>query len=154
MDMQDTDAVKKQYILHYILKPDLASDEELHGQRTAINLKVEAAGGKVDASVCQDNARRLAYPIKKADHGYFCEIVFQLEPGCVQGLYENLRLERSILRYTIEAKRPAEKNMFRRKSRSQIQSKIEVPPVKSDLPTEKMSVEELDKKLDEIIKNI
>ena len=155
---QDQDKIKKQYILHYVLRPDLISEEELHGRRTAVNAKVEAVGGKVEASLCQDSARRLAYPIKKTERGYFCETAFLLEPEGVKTLYENLRLEPYLLRYVIESKNPPAKIKPRRKAKTELHKKTDIapltPPLKSEAPTEKISIEELDKKLDEIIKNI
>jgi len=155
-DMQDS--VKKQYILHYILRPDITGEEELHGQRTAINAKVEAAGGKIEASLCQDSARRFAYPIKRIERGYFCETAFQLDPEGVKGLYEALRLEPFVLRHLIESKSPAAKIRPNRKPKFSAQKEVHAPtpatPQGKDAQAEKISIEELDKRLDEIIKNI
>lgn len=162
--MTETEIAKKQYILHYITKPDFASEEELHNVRQFINEKVTALGGTIEASLCQDNARRLAYPIKKCERGYFCETAFLLDPERVKELYDNLRLDPVILRYVIGFKPKATKNRpLRRRTPLVLEGKAEMPPqnqqntqtVPPQAETrEKISIEELDKKLDEIIKNI
>ena len=104
--MEDTsEQIKKQYTLHFILKPGLSS-EETHNYRQVINDKVSALDGKIEASICQESARRLAYPIGKEQQGYLCESVFSLAPEKVKSLYEDLRQESNIIRHVIEIKRP------------------------------------------------
>jgi len=178
--MEDTsEQIKKQYTLHFILKPGLGS-EETHNYRQVINDKVSALDGKIEASICQETARRLAYPIGKEQQGYLCESVFSLAPEKVKSLYEDLKQESNIIRHVIEVKRPikASAKLRARKERRRpgvqaSEEKESVPPRRGgvwlpesdlDKPKEsvsrevekrgKISAEEIDKKLDEIIKNI
>jgi len=147
----------------------------LHNYRQIINEKVEAAGGKIEASVCQDVVRRLAYPIKDYEKSYICESAFTIEPASIKTLSDGLKSEVDIMRYIIELKRPMKIRV--KPSRSSTAEKLQ----KTDSPTsaqtpeqfprlsteetqkdvgqvqekrEKISMEEIDKKLDEIIKNI
>lgn len=159
------DVIKKQYILHYILKPDLTGPEELHKRRQMVNEKVETVGGEVEASVCQEGVRRLSYPIKKVEKGYFCETAFKLEPEGLLKLNQNLKPEHSLLRYFIECKdqtkklprRPSRVATFQKKILPLTEEGQEVmksPRPRTEEKRERISVEELDKKLEEIMKNI
>lgn len=125
-----------------------------------MNTAVESAGGTIEASLCQDSVRRLAYPINKTERGYFCETAFNIDTQSVHTLRNNLKREPSILRCIIESRRPSEKIKPMRKPRFLRETKETMPQTQSSTPTtseekrEKISIEELDKKLEEIIKNI
>lgn len=153
------DQAKKQYILHYIFKPDFTSEDELHNHRQAINEKITTFGGEVGASICQESIRRLAYPIKKIGKGYSCEAAFIMEPEKVNQLAESLRHESKLLRHMIELKKPR-RIKSRRKPDFSAEKKKEFVGEHAEQPSaaeekrEKISIEELDKKLEEIIKNI
>lgn len=175
-EIEVEEPIKKQYTLHFILKPGFSADEA-HSYRKTLNEKIEARGAKIEASTCQDEARRLAYPIEKKEKGYLCESVFMADPENIKGLYEDLRGDDNILRYIIESKKrfkkPAKSRALKRKA-SQTQEtdgkeipmpepgKMWSPEAQPEMnagsidkePREKISVEEIDKKLDEIIKNI
>jgi len=177
--MEDTsEQIKRQYTLHFILKQGLSS-EETHNYRQVINDKVSALDGKIEASICQESARRLAYPIGKEQQGYLCESVFSIAPEKVKSLYDDLKQESNIIRHVIEIKKPVKasaKSRARKERRRPLQASEEKGSVPSRrggvwLPEtgsseakesvshevekrDKISVEEIDKKLDEIIKNI
>jgi ribosomal protein S6 len=151
---------KREYILHFIVKSSL-NPEELHMYRTGVNEKILGMGGKVNASVCQEIARRLAYPIKKESQGYMCESAFLIEPKSIQGLSDALKQDVPLIRYVIEEK-PKRKQVAQRRRRSERLTPPEsrgreaMAPQGAPLPEkhEKISMEEINKKLDEIIKNI
>ncbi len=144
--------IKREYILHFIVKPSM-NPEELHTYRTSVNEKILGMGGKVNASVCQESARRLAYPIKKESQGYMCESAFLIEPASVKGLSDALKQDAPLIRYVIEEKPKRRQITLRRRGRER---EIMVSQGASPQPEkhEKISMEEINKKLDEIIKNI
>ena len=178
-EIEVEEQIKKQYTLHFILKPGFSSDEA-HSYRKTLNDKVEATGSTIDASTCQDEARRLSYPIEGEEKGYLCESVFTGDPASIKDLYESIRGDENVLRYTIEAKRRAQKPVKARSLRRKVVQPSQTADGKSiptsepgkmwspekpteegakDMatdqePREKISIEEIDKKLDEIIKNI
>lgn len=144
--------IKREYILHFIVRPTVGA-EELHMYRAAMNEKIQGMGGKVNASVCQETARRLAYPIKKEGQGYVCESVFLFEPKKLKGLSDALKQEASIIRYVLEQKEKRPKVQVRRRRSEQTIMPQGATPATLE-KREKISMEEIDKKLDEIIKNI
>jgi len=149
---------KKEYILHYILKPSMSSDEA-HQYRSAMNEKIQGNGGEVKASVCQEAAQRLAYPIARESSGYFCESVFLLQPEHVTALSDTLKHEVQITRYVIKRKEKRAQPKIRKQTRripgeKEITSRQPFPTSRPEEKRETVSMEEIDKKLDEIIKNI
>lgn len=162
--MEET--IKKQYILHFILGSSVNSGGA-DARRAKINQKIEARDGEIEASICQDASRRFAYPINKQNGGYFCESVFSVSPENIKALSDDLKSEPQIIRYMVELKKPVK---FRAKpTRSERYKNTAEAPQHATRPTsptskesidsgarkrEKVSMEEIDKKLDEIIKNI
>ncbi|MFY9457360.1 MAG: 30S ribosomal protein S6 [Candidatus Spechtbacterales bacterium] len=158
--------IKKHYILHFILKPEFNSADDLHNYRQTINEKIEALEGRIEASLCQEETRRLAYQIEKQQQGYLCESAFLIDPTRIKELANNLTGEPHIVRYMIEIKKPLKKNARLRAMRLR-----SIPVPGQTKPSEqaildtgnmgreqekrsKITLDELDKKLDEIIKNI
>ena len=132
---------------------------EAEKYRATINERIQAAGGEIQASLCQDSARGLAYPIGKESHGYFCESAFTLERQNVRELADTFRHDPSIIRYMIEhreKKRLVEKARRTRKMplRPSIVAPSDSAPASLQEKRENISMDEIDKKLDEIIKNI
>jgi ribosomal protein S6 len=163
----EEETIKKQYTLHFILDSSVNSGGA-DACRAKINEKIEARGGKIEASICQDASRRFAYPINKQNAGFFCESVFSVFPESIKTLSDDLKSEHQIIRYMVEFKKPMK---FRAKPtrgeryKSAIQGEAtrlvvparqasEAPYDSGSHKREKVSMEEIDKKLDEIIKNI
>ena len=146
---------KREYILHFIVKPAM-NPEELHMYRTSVNERILGMGGKVNASVCQEVARRLAYPIKKESQGYMCESAFSIEPKSVKGFSDALKQDSPLIRYVIEEKPKRTRIAVRRRGREHetLISRGATPGTPGLEKHEKISMEEINKKLDEIIKNI
>lgn len=154
------------------------TDAEIEKIKTQVVSEVETAGGTV---VKTENLGkiRLAYPIKKQRHGTYILVYFDAESSVITTLNRKLTLTDEILRHTITA-RPAEaeKHVFEltsyvaplseeaRQEREvshrapivrQPRRKVEeiIPPAPSATSQEesKMTMEELDKKLDEILES-
>ncbi len=157
--------IKKRYILHFILKPEFNAADDLHNYRQTINKKIEALEGQIEASLCQEETRRLAYEIGKQSQGYLCESAFLIEPEKIKELSNNLKGESRIVRYMIETKKPMSKKTRLRSMRLR-SIPAEIKPSEQAMQEthktggreqekrSKISIDEIDKKLDEIIKNI
>ena len=155
---QEEEQLKSSYILHFILRPSMNA-EEVDKYRASINEKIQTAGGEIQASLCQDSARNLAYPIDKESRGYFCESAFTLERQNVKELSDALKHDSSIIRYMVEhreKKRLVEKARRTRKMplRPSIVAPSDSAPAALEEKRDNISMDEIDKKLDEIIKNI
>lgn len=155
----------KQYVLHFITKPSLKT-EEVFALREGVNEKITEAGGQIGASLCKELADALAYPIKKETRGFFCETIFTIPAKDIGTFANSLKRDEQILRYMIERKEIRErKRLLKRRVRkpsatvpqgapSQPQEILLAPISHEQEKREKISMEEIDKKLDEIIKNI
>ncbi|MFH1366817.1 MAG: 30S ribosomal protein S6 [Patescibacteria group bacterium] len=148
----------KHYEILYILAPDLS--EEQHAKTVALAEDlIKNEGGKIAKSEILGK-KKLAYAIKKATLGSYCLFEFDLEPAKLSGLEQKFRLMTEILRFLITVKDPTKE---RPKTVSLKPKAVEAPaprifkkePTK-EKPREKLqkvSIEELDKKLDEILKD-
>jgi len=98
--------------------------------------------------------RKLAYPIRSTKHGHYLDILFEAENDVATRLHQALTLNTDILRYQIvqEEQTAGKSTGLRRRFRS-----IRKMPLAAVLPGEeslgpgKVSLEELDKKLEEIL---
>jgi len=168
-----------QYELLYIV-PTQYTDEEIVGIQTKISELVEKFGGKVLRNDSLGKIR-LAYSIKKIRHGTYVLVHFNGEPSEIQELDRQLKLAEEVLRHTIvmreddalekeyqissyvaplsEEARAQKKEMPRTTFSAPVSTPVTTtvkeiaPPTPSATSTEesKMSIEELDKKLDEIL---
>lgn len=167
-----------QYELLYIV-PTQYTDDEIVGIQAKISKLVEKFGGKVLRNESLGKIR-LAYSIKKIRHGTYILVHFNGKQSEIQELDRQLKLSEEILRHTIvmreddalekeyqissyvaplseEAKaqkREAAKPIFSAPEAKSLASVKEIaPPTPSATSAEesKMSIEELDKKLDEIL---
>lgn len=137
--------------------------------------KIVAMLEKVGANILRNENLgkiRFAYPIKKARHGTYILVHFDADPAVVQALNRQLELTDEILRHTLlvrvpgsekkkielipyvaplseEAKRSEAKPTIQREKSTPVEELVIAAPL---LPAEPaMSMEELDRKLDEIL---
>lgn len=166
-----------EYELLYIV-PSQFADTEVAGVQKNVRGFIEKYGGKV-LSEKNLGKIRLAYPIKKVSHGTYILAYFNAEPAGIKDLDRELTLHDEVLRHVIVS-RPegaleqtfeitsyvaplsdearAQKRDTRpvgSKSASAVSESIEdgAPLAPSATSTEEanMSMEELDKKIDEIL---
>ncbi len=113
--------------------------------------------------------RKLAYPIQKAAHGYYFASEFELEDVAgLKALNNNLKLDKEVLRYQIIAKPKITPEEIARQERQKRREKMEgqtqperarpeKPGVKKTArpkaESKKVSIENLDEKLDELLKD-
>jgi small subunit ribosomal protein S6 len=128
--------------------------------------KVKTILGEHNAKITKEenlNKQRLAYPIKKNSHGYYILIEMILDKKELKAINNALRIFPEVLRYLITIKKEKtekeiqlEKRLQEKltKEKEQEIEKLATAPKetpKKEAPV-KVSAEELDKKLDEILK--
>jgi len=146
----------KKYEILYII-PGKYTDEEIG----AITEKVKGILTEAGASVAETHhlgKRKLAYPIKHVRHGNYVLSYFEAETDIISKINATLRLTGEVLRHLIverdpritelpsfaEAEWPVERERVRR-------PRPELKPQEAPGKKEAVSIEELDKKLEEIL---
>lgn len=116
--------------------------------------------------------RKLAYPIGQVYHGYYFVMEFNMDPGNLSKLNTALRLDQELVRYLVVAKvLQTDEEKAKEKERRARQEAEEVEELKEKITSQKtagetakavetpkakaaagkVSMEDLDKKLDELI---
>jgi len=157
------------YELLYIISSSFA-DAEVEG----VQKKIAGIVTEVGSQISKDESLgkiKLAYPINRVRHGTYILVYFEAEPEQVKSLNDKLRLNEEVLRHVITKPVPgtedkkfeltsyvapltAEGFPSTAKKKPALPPKLAPPPptkVEETAPT--MSVEELDKKLDEILES-
>lgn len=127
------------YELTYIINPHLSEEQAAEPKekiREIIGKQGEIKNEKKEIK------RKFAYPIKKFNYGYYAIVDFELPPAELKSLEKYLKSELTILRYLIIEK-PKEAD-----------SALTTAPIikKERKSNGKIKIEELDKKLEEILK--
>ena len=160
----------KMYELMYII-PSRYTDAEVEGVAKTVSGMVEKAGGTIVKTTMLGKLK-LAYPIKGIRHGTYALTYFNAEPAIIAELDRALGLADEVLRHTmLVAKAGAENKKVElnayvaplseegRDTRDERRPSAPAPvraaapaPAAAVRPAEPaMSIEELDKKLDEIL---
>ena len=136
------------YELSFWLKPQL-EEEEVSQKISQIQRIIQEEGGyNVEASL--PKLKLLAYPIKKETSGYFIYIQFEISPEKLLAVEKKLKQEQDILRYLIVKREKRKTSLF-----SPVRKKKERKTISTRTEPEKITavdLQELDKKLDEILK--
>ncbi|MCD6568535.1 30S ribosomal protein S6 [bacterium] len=136
------------YELSFWLKPQL-EEEEVSQKVSQIQRIIQEEGGyNVEASL--PKLKLLAYPIKKETSGYFIYIQFEISPEKLLAVEQKLKQEQDILRYLIVKREKRKTSLF-----SPVRKKKEKKAISTRTEPEKITavdLQELDKKLDEILK--
>ncbi len=164
------------YELLYIVSSQY-TDAEITKIQEQVSLEVTAVGGTIVSS--QNLGKiKLAYPIKKQWHGSYILTYIDVDPSVISALDRKLTLTDEVLRHTLivrkadiqktayeltsyvaplseEARRERHKEHPEETTRPTFHRRVEELPSPTLSPTsseeKKMSIEELDKKLDEIL---
>jgi len=129
------------YELTYLISPDL-SEEELKIFPEKIDSFLQEEGGKSEGLKLPIK-KRLAYPIKKKNEGYWGTLNFYLSPEKLESFEKKLKKEPKILRYLLLRERLPKKIEILR-----IRPKAKAPKVKKE---KKVELKEIEKKLEEIL---
>jgi ribosomal protein S6 len=132
----------KNYELAYLISSDLSTEE-------AKSLSEKMAGfvSELQGTIknnAEPEKRKLGYPIKKKAEAFLASLEFAILPEKIIGLKEKILSEKQIIRSMIIAK-PKE-NQKKKKTR-------QPQPAEKNAPVgEKVEIENMDKKIDEILK--
>ncbi len=157
------------YELLYIV-PTRYTDVEVADIQKRVSDLVAKSGGTVKREEMLGKIR-LAYPIKSQRHGTYVLSVFDAEPAVISTLEHELRLSTEVLRHLITQTdvsaltRPVEIQAYVaplseeegetrpvRQRSAPIMAPVAAPVATPMKPETSMSIEELDKKLDEILR--
>ena len=144
--IQPMDEDKKQYELSLLISPNL-SEEEVNSKIDEIK-RWASENGEI-LFVGKQNKIRLAYPVSKNSHATFASFAFTLDPNKISALEKKLKQENSILRHLITIYEKSEPLQIRPRLRP---TPMPIPETRTDSPESMPSVEEIDKRLEEIIK--
>jgi len=145
------------YELTYIL-PDKISEKEI--PQVCQKIKKLIPLGKI----LKENflgRRKLAYPIKKNDFGYYATLVFETEPEILSKMAVKLRLEEDVIRYLLvgiekakEVKKVKERKEIKKVEKPKIKVKAKPKKAKITVAIEKEEekMKALEEKLEEILK--
>ncbi len=147
----------EKYELLYIIAAKY-TDAEIETLMGKIKSLVASAGGNV-TEMHNLGRRKLAYPISHVRNGNYVLAYFEAEPSALAKLNEMLRLSADVLRHLVVARSPyltkipsfAELTEIRtdgEEPRPRPAAPIQQAPVAPQTP---VTMEELDKKLDEIL---
>ena len=159
---------QEQYQEHYeilYLVPATYTADELKPITAKVATLIKEASGEITKE--QDlGKQKLAYPIKLANHGYYLTYEFNLPKEKLQSLNRSLTLSSDVLRFLVtkkkikteeEIKREKElrEKLAKKKEKEieqfQAEKKGTKEKPKKEMGKEKISLEDLDKKLDEIL---
>ncbi len=133
----------KPYELNYLISLDLKEEEAQSLQAKIVSLIAEEQG-----LVLEERApflKKLAYPIKKQTQAFLAGLNFQIEPEKLNKFEKQLKAENKILRYLLTIKRAVRKS-------KPIRS-LKTRPEKTVKKEKKTELEEIDKKLDEMLES-
>lgn len=133
--------MQKNYEIIYLIS--LKSDKEK--AKNKISSLITENGGRVIKEIYFPK-EKIAYPIKKEVNGSFLITRFSIPPQNIIKLEKQLRIEKEVLRFLITAVKEIKEKMVMPKKEKKIILK------KKSIKEEKIELEEIDKKIDEILK--
>jgi len=142
----------KHYELLYII-PEAVPEEKYNKIKVEIESLIKKNGGQITLSE-SIGRRKLAYPIKKVKTGYYFLNEFDLEPKSLKAIDKKLKLIEEVIRFLIVVKTPQKQPEKKVKEAFPLAKKKEAIKEKEEkkkTKKKKVSIEELDKKLDEIL---
>lgn len=152
------------YELLYII-PSNFSDTEIDRIQKSVEERLNQNEAKIEKSEVLGKLK-LAYPIKKINHGTYVLVYMEVEGEKIKKIDQDLRLADEVLRHVLVARENGipsgsyklvayqppltteGKRTMARRERPQIQQNTQAPETPAQ---EKMSKEEIDKKLDAIL---
>lgn len=142
------DSETKNYELSYLLSPSIP-DEEILTWSGKLAVLIEEQHGVIRKAEAP-RKRQLSYPVNKNKTAYFGWTTFAIDPEAVVTIDKKLKTEKNFLRYLvveeeIEKLTPIFRPIAPRPSRSMPVA----PPLPK--PEEKLDLEALDRKLEEIL---
>ena len=141
----------KKYELAYLVSSSVAEDEVLVVAGSLAKI-IEEGGGLVRHQETPTK-RRLAYLVDKQQNAYFGWITFSASPENVSGIEKKMKGAENILRHLLveEQEIPPQPIRLYSPRPTPGEAKPRPAPTAAENPEEKLDLEELDKKLEEIL---
>lgn len=148
------DDTQKKYEIAYLLSPSLTDEEALTQAGTITSLLEDTKG--ITRRVEEPKKRKLAYAIKKNTYAYFGGTTFTMLPEQITLFNKKLSNQPHILRYLVVEEevetRPPILRTFVHPTASNVQkSHAPIPKEAQKNTEERLDLEALDKKLEEIL---
>lgn len=137
------------------LLPGTLPDEETESTTAALRKLLEEHGAVIAKHGIWEK-RKLAYPVNHIRQGTYVVTEFDMEPAEVAAVERTLQLEKAILRHIIvKAHKKTAKEMEQeaRRRTEHFAKRAERQPVQPTEPVKEISKEELEEKLEEILKD-
>lgn len=144
----------KLYELTYLASP-LLSEEEIKSLLSKISGFISETGGKMEKSH-EPLRKKLAYPIKKQTEAFLISLDFRLFPDKLKELEKALKSEKEIIRYIILNKKEVKEKPASRKPFIPPSPEVateEPAKEKKEAKPQKVELKEIDKKIEEILKD-
>ena len=142
--------MKRYYELTFIANPTL-EQKEIENLINSVKEDILVLGGEIKNEL-QPKAIQLAYPIKKFKNAYLVSFDLEIEAQKSEELKKKLDQKEEILRYIL-FKKQAPKITPQKESVQSPSSKTEKEKTKKIKKPVKVELEEIDKKLEEILQN-
>jgi len=133
----------KNYEITHLISSEIPEEEVKQAQSRLVSL-IQSEGGLVLEEKIPFR-KKLAYPVRKQSQAYLSFLVFQMEPEKLKDLEKKIKEISQILRYLLLIKLPKKErktSVFAKKPKT----------LKSE-KEKKVDIEEIGKKLDEILEN-
>jgi len=138
------------YELLYLISASY-SEDELTPLKETVKQLVEKHGGKINFEDSLGK-KKLAYPINNIRNGYYLVYEFDIEPSNIVNLDRDLTLTAEVVRHQIVSKKLKSPTMVKITEEKIKKEKVEIEKKeKAQADKEKIKLEDLDKKLDEIL---
>jgi len=139
------------YELTYIINL-LSADINTSSVAEKVRAKIKELGGEARKEYVSEK-KKLAFQINKQSFGFYATVVFEMEPEKIDELNTFLRSNSDILRHMIinQAELRTEK-ISKKPARTKLTDK-EIVADEVAAKTGKVKIEELDKKLEELLKD-
>ncbi len=123
------------YELTYIIDPNL-TEADINKLKEEISNFIIGAEGIIHDQ--KEERRKLAYPIKNFNQGFYVSLEFTLDPEKMPDMEKKFKTEKAILRHLIIKKEKTE-------------TTAAIAPENKKKEKEKVKIEELDEKLKELL---
>ncbi len=150
----------RSYEMTYLVFPEL-SEDELRSFSEKINSFIAQEAGILEQET-KPIKQRLGYPIKGKTEAFLITINFKLGPENLEKIEKKIQAENKLIRYIISAKQPLEKTLAKKpkprripKSLMQAEEKGKEETPKTEKKAsglKKVELKEIDKKIEEILK--
>ncbi|MFH1308755.1 MAG: 30S ribosomal protein S6 [Patescibacteria group bacterium] len=143
------------YELTFILSPQIQGDD-LNNTKNEIQDLIKKANGIIEFK--REEKKELAYPINKQGQGIYLTTNLIISPEKINDISKELKINKKILRHLIrqlsipKPEKPKKEKKPEEIKREIIEKKEKIE--KRKIESDKTKLEEIDKKLDEIIEEI